>query len=84
MYSTGHLTLRTVIRKFFLHYHQLYVNRSNRIGFMSLTVDTSDRIHDDFNRLLFLHDHREALVLANEIPVNLKGSVGLILTKVSA
>ena len=65
---------------------------------MPVTVDTSDRIYDDFVRLLFLHAHREALALANDIPeesghfrflratclVNIKGSVGLILAKTSA
>ena len=64
---------------------------------MSLAVDTSDRVYDDFNRLLFLHAHREASVLANELPEesdqfrflratclgNLKGSVGFILVKAS-
>jgi hypothetical protein len=35
---------------------------------MSLAVDTSGRVHDDFNRLLFLHAHREASALANELP----------------
>ena len=62
-----------------------------------MTVDTSDRIYDDFNRLLFLHAHREASTLTNELLeesdqfrflratyiVNLKGSVGLILVKTS-
>ena len=51
----------------------------------------------DFSRLLFLHAHREASALANEIPeeseqfrflraacfANIKGSVGLILPKAS-
>jgi hypothetical protein len=51
----------------------------------------------DFSRLLFLHTHREASALANEIPEelgqfrflrvtcygNIKGSVGLILAKTS-
>jgi hypothetical protein len=60
-------------------------------------VGTSDRVYDDFNRLLFLYTHREASVLGNELPeesdqfrflratclVNLKGSVGLILATVS-
>jgi hypothetical protein len=69
-------------------------NRPDPIAFMPLTVDTSDRICDDFSRLLFLHAHRETLVLTNELPeesgqfrflhtaclANLKGSVGLILT----
>ena len=58
---------------------------------------TSGRIYDDFSRLLFLHVHREASALANKLPEeseqfrflhvvcfpNIKGSVGLILTKTS-
>jgi hypothetical protein len=58
-------------------------------------VDTACRIYDDFSRLLFLHAHREASALANELPeeseqfrflrgvcfTNIKGSVGLILDK---
>ena len=65
---------------------------------MSLDVDTSGRVYDDFSRLLFLHAHREASALSNEIPeeseqfrflraacyANIKGSVGLILAKASA
>ena len=64
---------------------------------MSVTVDTSGRIYDDFSRLLFLHSHREASALVNELPeesdqfrflrsaclANLKGSLGLILAKSS-
>ncbi len=48
--------IRPVVRKKILHYHQLYINRSDPITFMSLTVDTSDHIYDDFNRLLFLRN----------------------------
>jgi hypothetical protein len=62
---------------------------------MPVAVDTSGRIYDDFLRLLFWHTHREASVLANDIPggighfrflraaclPNIKGSVGLILAK---
>ena len=58
-------------------------------------MDTSGRLYDDFIRLLFLHAHREASVLANELPeesdqfhflrvvcfANLKETVGLIMTK---
>ncbi len=65
---------------------------------MPVTVDTSDRVYDDFSRLLFLHAYREASAVANEIPeeseqfrflretcyANFKGSVGLILAKASA
>ena len=89
--------LKTVTGDKIIHYRQVYLNRPDPIAFMSLTVDTSGRIYDDFNRLLFLHDHREASVLDNELPeesgqfrflrvtyvTNLKGSVGLILVKVS-
>ena len=56
---------------------------------MPVAVDTSGRIYDDFLRLLFLHAHREASDLPNDIPEesghfrldNIKGSVGLILAK---
>ncbi len=61
--------------------------------FLTVEVDTSDRIYDDCSRLLFLYAHREASALVNEIPEesglfrflrascfgNIKGSVGLIL-----
>ena len=62
-----------------------------------LAVDTTGRLYDDFIRLIFLHSHREASVLANQLTEesdqfrflsscfsNLKGVVGLIMTKVSA
>jgi len=79
------------------HYRQLYINRPEPIAFMSVAVDTADRIYDDFSRLLFLHVHRENSTLVNEIPeeseqfrflhvdcfTNIKGSVGLILVKES-
>ena len=59
---------------------------------MPVVVDTTDRIYEDFSRVLFLHADREASALANEIPeeseqfrflraacfANIKGSVGLI------
>ena len=65
---------------------------------MPVVVDTTGRIYEDFSRLLFLHAHREASALANEIPEeseqfrflhtvyfsNIKGSVELILSKESA
>jgi hypothetical protein len=49
------------------HYRQLYINRPDPIAFMPVAVDTSGRIYDDFSRLLFLHAHREASALANEL-----------------
>ncbi len=67
------------------------------IVFLPLTVDTSGRIYDDFIRFLFLDAHGETSALGHELPeesdqfrcllvaclTNLKGSVGLLLTKVS-
>jgi hypothetical protein len=80
------------------HYRQLYINRPEPIAFMPVAVDTAGSIYDDISRLLFLDDHREVSALTNEIPeeseqfrflraacfTNIKGSVGLILGKVSA
>jgi hypothetical protein len=73
VYSTGQLThtrrsdglgetdgdLRVVVWKKILHYRQLYINRPHPIVFMSVVVDTSGHIYDDFSRLLFLHGNRE-------------------------
>ena len=81
-----------------IHYRQLYIDRPDPIAFIPVEVDTSGHIYDDFLRLLFLHAHREAPALANDIPggighfrflhsaclPNIKGSVGLILAKSSA
>ena len=61
-------TIKTVARKKILHYRQLYIDHPDPIAFMPVAVDTSGRIYDDFLRLLFLHAHREASALANDIP----------------
>ena len=50
-----------------IHYRQLYLNRPDPIAFIPVVVDTSGRIYDDFSRLLFLHTHREASTLPNEL-----------------
>ena len=73
------------------------MNRPDPIVFITLTVDTTGRVYDEFIRLLFLHDHRESSDLTNELPeesdqfrflhascfTNLKGVVGLIMAKTS-
>ena len=45
--------LQKVARDKIRHYRQKYLNRPYPIVFMPVDVDTSDRIYDDFNRLLF-------------------------------
>jgi hypothetical protein len=66
-------------------------------GFIPLVVDTTGHLYDEFIRLLFLHAHREGSTLVNELTeesdqfrflrassfTNLKGTVGLIMTKTS-
>ena len=61
-------SLKVVARKKIIHYRQLYLDRLEPIAFMPVAVDTSGRIYDDFLRLFFLHAHREASVLGNDIP----------------
>ncbi len=65
-----------------LHYRQLYIDRPEPITFKPVTVDTSDRIYDDFLRLLFLETHREPSALANEILGN--GILGELQTRRSS
>ncbi len=79
------------------HYRQIYVDSPDPIVFLSITVGTSTHVYVDIVRILFLHMHREASILAGELPeeleqfrflrasrlANLKDFVGLILVKVS-
>jgi hypothetical protein len=60
--------LQKVVRDKIRHYCQIYLNRPDPIVFMIVVVDTSDRVYDDFNRLPFLHAHREESALSNELP----------------
>jgi hypothetical protein len=41
------------------HYRNIYLNRPDPITFLSLGVDTSGRLYDDFIPLMFLDTHRE-------------------------
>ena len=79
------------------YYRNLYLNRLDPIAFISVVVDTTGRMYDEFIRLLFSHAHREVSALANEFSeesdqfrflrascfANLKGVVGLKMTKSS-
>jgi len=89
--------LNTAARKKIRYYRQIYADRPDPIVFLPVSVSTSGRVHDDFTRLLFLDAHREASVLAGELPeeseqfrflrevrlANLKDTVGLLLAKTS-
>ena len=57
-----------MVRDKIRHYRQIYLNRPDPIAFMTVAVDTSVRVYDDFNRLLFLYVHRETSALAGELP----------------
>ena len=50
------------------HCRNLYLNRPDPIAFLPMAMDTTGHLYDDFIRLLFLHLHREASALANELP----------------
>ena len=90
--------LKEVARIKIRHYRNIYLNHPDPIAFIPLVVDTTGHLHDEFIRLLFLHDHREASALANELSeesdqfrflrasrfANLKGVVGLMMVKSSA
>ncbi len=100
--STGALqpdgALNKATRMKIRHYRQIYADRPDLIVFLPIVLNTSGRVYEDFARLLFLHTHREASILAGESPEeseqfrffrasrlsNLKGSVGLNLSKTSA
>ena len=91
-------TLKNAVSKKIRHYRQFYSDKSDPVIFLSVSVNTSGHIYEDFVRLLFLHAKREASILVGELPeesdqfrflraarlATLKGTVGLILAKVSA
>ncbi len=51
--------------------------------FLPITVRTSGHVYEDFPRQFFLHPYRDVRFLRVSHLTNLKGSVGLILVKVS-
>ena len=57
-------TLKEVVRIKIRHYRNIYLNHPDPIAFIPLAVDTTGHLYDEFIRLLFLHAHREASVLA--------------------
>ena len=92
--------LKNTDRKKIFHYRQLYADLPDPIVFLPVAVipvNTSGHLQDDF-RLIFFHDHRESSDVSGESPeesdqfrflrasclADLKGSVGLISSKVSS
>ena len=79
------------------HYRQNYTEVSESVVFMSVSGSTFGRINEDFLSLMYLHTHWEGSTLTGEFPeesdqfrfiraaclANLKGSIGLMLAKVS-
>ena len=54
------LKIEDVKEGLIIHYRRLYLDRPDPIDFLSLALNTTGRLYDDFIRLLFLHVHREA------------------------
>ena len=44
------------------------MDKTDPVIFLSVVVNTSGRVYDDFVRLLVLDAHREASILAGELP----------------
>ncbi len=73
-----------------MDYLQNYAEEPEPDVFMSVAASTSGRINEEYLILLFLHTNRESGVLSGEVPEestqfrsNLKGSIRLMLAKVS-
>ena len=61
-------TLKNAVSKKIRHYRQFYSDKSDPVIFLSVSVNTSGHIYEDFVRLLFLHAKREASILVGELP----------------
>jgi hypothetical protein len=67
LHSNGQLTHTRRVKNKLRHYRQNYLNKPDPLVFMSVVVNTTGRIYDDFSCLLFLDTHREASALVNEL-----------------
>ncbi len=70
--STGppqsHGPLNKTTRMKIRYYRQIYPDRPDPIVFLPIVVSTSGRVYKFFERLLFLHAHREVSILTGELP----------------
>ena len=60
-------TLKNVVRKKILHYHQFYTDLFDPIVLMPVPVNASGRLYDDFLRLFFLNGTRGTSDLSGEL-----------------
>ena len=63
--------LRNVVIKKISHYRQLYEDQTDPVIFLTVTMNTSGRVYDDFVCLIFWYAHRESSILVREFPRNL-------------
>jgi hypothetical protein len=52
-------------------YRQIYEDRSDPIVFLSVSVNSSGLVYEDFTRLFFLYTDRRVRTLTGELPRNL-------------
>jgi hypothetical protein len=60
--------LNKTVRMKIRHYRQIYVDSPDPTVFLSITVNTSGHVYEDFTRLLFLHVYREPSILTGDLP----------------
>ena len=60
--------LNKEVRMKIRHNRQIYVDKPDPIVFLPVSVSTLGRVYEEFTRLIFLHTHREASILAGELP----------------
>ena len=60
--------MKNAVSKKISHYRLLYEDKTDPVFFLSVVVNSSGHVYDDFVRLLVLDAHREASILAGELP----------------
>jgi hypothetical protein len=67
--------LNKAVRMKIRHYRQIYADRPDPIVLLTVAVSSSGHVYEDFTRMLFLHTHREASILAENYLRNLSSFV---------
>ena len=63
--------LKNTVRKKIIHHRRLYGDLPDLIVLMSIEVNTSGHLYDDFLYLCFLYTHREDIVLVVELELGI-------------